>query len=218
MIEQNSDSRSIKMKTAQRHGVAQQRAGLLVGKRERLKRWDGRNEIALSGYPGIALAPGQDRQRRAGGPGAFDQRHADFIGRRKAILRGEACPQFGELVDRDRMQGDADLFELAVEVAAGRKPGGRRLDVVGAEHGMVVQHAHRLAEQLVTEGLSAVVAAPERRQQVIEIERQRRERDLTVEILPWHICIRPSGVAYHLIEKEIELVAGRAVRTSLVEG
>src|SRR5262249_61455213 len=104
----------------------------------------------------------------------LEQGNGSFGSGGEPVLRREAGPQLGDLFDTERLERDADGFDLAVEIAP-RESGCRRAaDVVGAEDCMVMQGAHGLAEQLMAERLGRVSVTPECRDQVVETQGQWR--------------------------------------------
>ena len=202
---------AIEMMAAQRDDVAKLRAGLAFrGKHERRQRRVWRGEIRLRVDAAIVLAAAQNRQRRSGRAVALDEHDRNLIGRRGTVLGLEHRPELGHVVAGQRLRNDAYAFDLIEEIVGRRRwtagCGDGRLDVRGAEHGMVVKNTHGAAEKAVAERLGGVVAQAVGREQVIEIQRQRRLSGLAWLDLARHVGVAERGVDRRVVQKKVDVI------------
>ncbi len=174
----------------------------------------------VDGRPAVFRPAAQHGQRRPSRPPALDEDDRDFVAHRQAVAGLEASPHLRYLIQRQRLRRDADVLDLVIRVVeqvVGRQDGG---DLFGVEHGVVVQGAHRLAQQAVAAqqpvgvggGVDVVVVfAAVGGQQVVEVQRQRRRGDLARSHTPRQVGVAPGGIDGDVVEKQVDLVTGRAV-------
>ena len=94
MIENNSHRGSVKVLPREHQRIGEARGGLLVRKLHRFQGGKWRDQAGLTGDAFVVRTTRENRQRRAAGPRTLNQRYGNFINYRKAILRGQAGPQF----------------------------------------------------------------------------------------------------------------------------
>src|SRR5580765_1740149 len=119
--------------------ISEVRAVLLVREPDAVEAGERWGQVRLRARSLVAAAAGQRRKRRARRPGALDQCDGDLVRRGQSVLSRKAGPQLRDFFERQRLEGDSNALDLAVEIAPGQRCGRGVADVVRAQNAVIVE-------------------------------------------------------------------------------